>query len=411
MMITQHKYVILGGGTTAGYAVKELIKQKADPQNIAIISAEDTVPVDRPPLSKGFLKSEMQENETYIENDRFYEDKGISLYLGIRATNFNQEEKRIRITDEEAIQYDYLLIATGASPIQLEIPGSGLENIFYLRNIADAIAIKEKAQQAKSAVVIGGSYISTEVAASLKSLGLDVTIVFPEHYLLERFSVPEMGVFFNQLFKDNGVTLVNQQMVSEIIGNDKAEKVKLSSGEVISTDLVVAGIGVKPNTDLFENSGLEIDDGILVNEFCETNLPDVFAAGDVARFPDLVYGGTRRVEHWENAFEMGKNAAKSMIGYKEPYRFLPFFFSDIFDFSYEYFGDPSNANQHVIHGDINKGNFSVFWFKDAIMDAAFLSADRPEVEREKVKEWIMKKTHLNTEVMEHSEVPFQEASV
>lgn len=410
-MITEHKYVILGGGTTAGYAVKELVKQKVDPQNIAIISAEKTVPVDRPPLSKGFLKGEMEETETYIEDDKFYEEKGITLYLGTMATDFNQEEKLIQITGDEAIRYNYLLIATGASPIRLEIPGSDLENIFYLRKVADSKAIKEKAKNAKSAVVIGGSYISTEVAAGLKTLGLNVTIVFPEHYLLERFSVPEMGVFFNQFFEEKGITLASEQMVKELIGEKRIEKVKLSSGETINTDMVVAGIGVKPNTNIFERSGLEIDDGIRVNEYCETTLPDVFAAGDVARFPDLVYGGTRRIEHWENAFEMGQNAAKSMIGYKEPYKFLPYFFSDLFDFSYEYFGDPSNANRHVVHGDVNKGNFSVFWFKDAIMDAAFLSADRPEVERKKVKEWILEKTHLNPDVLEKSDVPFQEASV
>ncbi len=410
-MITKHKYVILGGGTTAGYAVKELVKQKVDPQNIAIISAEKTVPVDRPPLSKGFLKGAMEETETYIEDDKFYEEKGITLYLGTLATDFNQEEKLIKITEDEAIRYNNLLIATGASPIHLEIPGSNLDNLFYLRKVADSKAIKEKAENAKSAVVIGGSYISTEVAAGLKTLGLDVTIVFPEHYLLERFSVPEMGVFFNQFFEEKGITLANEQMVMELIGEKKVEKLKLSSGEEIETDMVVAGIGVKPNTDLFERSGLEVDDGIMVNEFCETNLPNVFAAGDVARFPDLVYGGTRRIEHWENAFEMGQNAAKSMVGYKEQYNFLPYFFSDLFDFSYEYFGDPSYANQHVVHGDINKGNFSVFWFKDAIMDAAFLSANRPEVERKKAKEWILKKTHLNPEVVEKSEVPFQEASV
>lgn len=410
-MITDYKYVILGGGTTAGYAVKELIKQKVDPSNIVIISAEKTVPVDRPPLSKGFLTNEMNEQEAYIEDDRFYKESGITLLLDTRATGFDQEEKLIHVSEEESIRYQYLLIATGASPVTLDMPGKDLENIFYLRNVNDSKAIKEAAKNAKSAVVIGGSYISTEVASGLKTLGLDVTIVFPEHYLLERFSVEEMGVFFNQMFENKGVNLINEEMVSEIIGDDKVEKVKLASGRMLIADMVVAGIGVKPNTELFENTGLEINDGVVVNEFCETTLPDVFAAGDVARFPDLIYGGTRRIEHWENAYEMGQNAAKSIIGYKEPHNFLPFFFSDVFDFSYEYFGDPSNANQHVIHGDVNNGDFSVFWFKDAIMDAAFLSSTRPEVEREKVQEWIMKKTHLNPEVMEHSDVPFQEQAI
>lgn len=410
-MTTKYKYVILGGGTTAGYAAEELIKQKVDPKNICIISAEKTVPVDRPPLSKGFLKDEMKEEEAYIENEKSYQEKGIDLYLDVTVNGINQEENLIPLTSEEQIQYDHLLIATGASPVKFSIPGSDLNNIFYLRTVNDSKAIKSQAKKSTKAVVVGGSYISTEVAAGLKSLGLDVTIVYPEEYLLERFSVKEMGVFFNQMFEEKGVHLKNGQIVEAFLGKDNVEKVKLSSGEELEADMVVAGIGVKPNTEIFSNTGLDIDDGIIVNEFCETNFPEIYVAGDVARFPDLIFGGTRRVEHWENAYEMGKNAAKSMVGHKEPHKFLPFFFSDIFDFSYEYFGDPKNADQHIVHGDVNKGDFSIFWFKGPIMDAAFLSSTRPEAEREKVKFWILNKTHLNTNVMEQSEVPFQEEAV
>lgn len=410
-MKIQHKFVILGGGTTAGYAAKELIEQKADGENIAIISAENTIPMNRPPLSKGFLKDEMKEEKTYIRDEAFYNDNGINLYLETRALEFNPNNKTIKIGEDEFIEYQRLLIATGASPIILDIPGKDLEGVHYLRSVDDSKDIMEKAKKAKKAVVVGGSYIATETAAALHKHGVKVTMVYPEKHLLGNFSVEEMGIFFDQMFEEKGIELIPDHEVTEFKGENHVEIVRLKHGKEFDADMVVVGAGVKPNTELFEGTGLELYNGIVVNEYCETNFPNVFAAGDVARFPDKIYGGYRRVEHWENAFEMGKNAAHSMLGYHEPYVFVPYFFSDIFDFSYEFFGDANFGEEYIIRGDVSKGDFSVLWFKEAVLQAAFVSGKRPEEETKKINEWILNRTLLNTEVMERTEVPFEEAAV
>jgi len=410
-MKRQHKYVILGGGTTAGYAVKELIEQKVDGENIAIISAENTIPMNRPPLSKGFLKEEMKEEETYIGDESFYNKNGVNLYLNSHAKEFNPNNNTITIGENEVIEYQILLIATGASPIILDIPGKDMDGIHYLRSVDDSKDIMKRAQKAKKAVVVGGSYIATETAAALHNHGVKVTMVYPEKHLLGNFAVEEMGVFFDQMFKDKGIELVADHEVTEFHGKRKVKEVRLKYGKEFDADMVVVGVGVKPNIDIFEGTGLELYNGIVVNEYCETNFPNVFAAGDVARFPDKIYGGYRRIEHWENAFEMGKTAAHSMIGYHEPYVYIPFFFSDIFDFSYEFYGDASFGEEYIIRGDINKGNFSVLWFKESALQAAFLSGKRPEEETKKIKEWILNRTMLNTELLERTEVPFEEAAV
>lgn len=396
----KYKYVILGGGTTAGYAAKQFVEEGIEKGELRIITAEPIYPMDRPPLSKGFLKEEMEQNEILINEKSFYEEHGIDLELETCAQSVNFGKKSIQLDNDEEIIYEKLLITTGAKLRRLNTKGSDLENVFYLRNVEQSKKIREKAKKAEKALVLGGQYIGSELAAGLTQLGAKVTMVFPEDKMLAKFATADIASFFQNYYRGKGVEIMQNEEVVEILGEQKVEQAGLKSGEKIETDMLVAGIGVEPNVTLFKNTGLNLNDGIVVNEYCETNIPDVYAAGDVARFPDHIFDKMRRVEHWENAFEQGKHAAKVMSGNREPYEFLPYFFSDVFDLSYEFFGDTEDTDAFFNRGNLKDGNFSTWWFKNDVLHAAFIMSSRPDEEREKAREWIKNKTIINAEEIE-----------
>ena len=401
-----YKYIILGGGTAAGYAAEEFVKQGIATDELCIVSKEATLPPDRPPFSKDYLREDMEPSGYLINNEDFYSQKGIDVLLKTQVTGVNPANKNLELDTGEKLGFEYLLIATGATPRNLEVPGSNNENVFYLRDKQDADRIIEKAKKIKKALVVGGQFIGTEVAASLNQLGLDVTFVYPEQAPMSSYNVKELGDYFINLFEKNNVTLISGTKVKSLEGNPEVKKALLENGQTIETDMVVAGIGVTPNTALFEGSGMKTDDGIIVDEYCKTSVENVYAAGDVARFPDPYYGHTRRVEHWDNAFQMGQHAAKVITGYLEPYNYLPFFFSDVFDLSYEFYGDVSRAQDYIIRGDINKGDFSILWTEGDLIIAGFFTASRPEEEKEKTIEYIKNKTFINKKILAKTDAPF-----
>jgi 3-phenylpropionate/trans-cinnamate dioxygenase ferredoxin reductase component len=392
-----YKYLIIGGGTTAGYAAKEFVNQQIGKNELCIISAESIYPMNRPPLSKDYLRDADRDDEISINEKDFYEKHGVEVKLETYAKDVKFDLKHVTLDNGETIGYEKLLIATGSKLKRLSVAGSGLRNIFYLRNIKQSDNIREQAKNAKHAVVVGGGYIGTETAASMKQLGLDVTLIVPEKILLSKFATSDISGFFEKEFQKRGIEIMFENKVTAFHGNKTVEEVELSSGKRIKTDMVVAGIGVEPNVSIFENSGLKINKGILVNEFCETNIKGVYAAGDVVYFPDLIFNKTRHVEHWEHAFEQGAHVAKVMTGNREPYKFLPFFFSDVFDHSYEYFGDNEKAAVVKNRGDIEKGDFSTWWFNGKKLAAAFVMASRPEEEGKLARKWITNRTYLDLE--------------
>ncbi|MFW5886590.1 MAG: NAD(P)/FAD-dependent oxidoreductase [Bacteroidota bacterium] len=408
MEVTNFKYVILGGGTAAGYAAEELIKQGIGKGELCIISAEETLPINRPPLSKGYMTGDSQIEDLLINDYEFYEDNGIEILLNTKAKEVDFTGKIIILDNNTGVGYEKLLITTGSRIRKLNKPGSDLKNIFYLRTKKDADEIMDAAKKYKKVVVVGGQFISSEVSASLSQLGLDVTTVFPGEFLMNIFSLRETGIFFNQFYEKNGVHIQNNHHVKEFKGIGKIESVILESGEAIDTDMVVLGIGVEPLTDIFEGTALNIDDGIVVNEFGETNIDGVYAAGDVASYPDPIYHVQRRVDHWQNAHDQGKNVAKNMVGRHQEYNVIPYFFSDIFDLSYEYFGDHANANKYYVIGDISKADFSIFWSYNNKMVAALITSERPEIERKKAIEWIKQDVTINEDVLKTSPIPFEE---
>ncbi len=405
------RYVILGGGTAAGYAARQLVNEGIDKNQLCLVSEETILPMNRIQLSKKYLQGKAGVDHLLINSEKFYADNEVQVITGTRVTSVDFNAKTLLLDGDMAVGYEKLLIATGSKVKHPGLKGLDLNNIFSLRSKEDADRIQSAAGGANKAVVMGAGFIGTEVAASLKQIGIDVALVFPEQHLLPFFKCEELGIFFNQFMEKQGIKVVKGAAVKEFKGERDVESVVLDNGEEFKADMVVYGVGVSPRTELFEDTALALDDGIVVDEYGQTNIDDVYAAGDVARYPDHLFHLNRRDEHWKHAFAHGSHVAKVMYGYREPFDYLPFIFSHLFDFSYEYFGERAGAGQYVIHGDLNDDDFGVFWLKDNRMVAAFLTSNRPRVEREKVQKWILENTSLNPDVLANSDVPFKEAAV
>jgi NADPH-dependent 2,4-dienoyl-CoA reductase/sulfur reductase-like enzyme len=269
----------------------------------------------------------------------------------------------------------------------LEIPGANLRNVHYLRSLADSKAIRQAADTVKRAVVIGSGFIGMEVAAVLAQKGADVTMVLREDRIWKRLFSPQMSSFFEGYYEARGVRLVKSATVTGLRGDGAVSAVVLADGQTIACEMVVAGIGAQPVTEPLANSGIDVADGVMVNEYLETANPDIYAAGDVANYQDVLFEKRRRVEHWDNAVSQGQYCARALMGERVPFRHVPYFFSDLFDLSYEYWGDSSAADQIVPRGDLSTNSFSVWWLRQKRVVAAF-AMNRPDEEREAAPKWI-----------------------
>lgn len=382
--------VILGGGVAAGYAAKSFVQEGIEPGDLALISAEDRLPYDRPSLSKSFLLGEAKAEDLPINAPGFYQENGIATYLNNPVIQVDLKDRHLLLAAGQKINFNRLLIATGSQLRRFVSSGSDLDGIYYLRDFHDAQHIKEAAEGAVRAVVIGGSFIGMEVAAGLRHYGVDTTMVFPEERVWQAFFTPLMSSFFESYYRERGVKFITKAKINAFAGQDHLQTVQIGQANrarILPVDMVVAGIGVKPNIELFKSTNLKMESGILVDRFLETNVEGVFAAGDVAQYPDPIFNQLRRVEHWDNASSQGWHAARMMLGQREPFIHVPYFFSDVFDLSYEFWGDSSRADNVVHRGDVESGSFSVWWLKDNRLQAAFIM-DRPAVERELAPEWI-----------------------
>lgn len=393
-----YRYVILGGGMVAGYAAKEFAAAGIAPGDLAIVSADTALPYERPPLSKGFLAGKEDAASILINDDAFYRDHGIAVHLNTPITSLDLSHKRLRAENGAEFGFDKLLIATGAQPRTLDVPGAEESNILYLRSLHDSQRIREHAQHAQHAVVLGSGFIGMEVAAVLASQGVATTMVFPDERVWQRFFTQQMSAFFERYYREHGVTIAPHVRPIAVTGNGDAQGMNLDDGRHLPADLVVAGIGVTPATDLFATSGLTLDNGILVNEYLETNLPDVYAAGDIANYRDVLCNTQRRVEHWDNAVAQGQHAARMMLGQREPFKHVPYFFSDEFDLSWEFWGDTQAADQAIHRGDLDSGSFSVWWLKDERLVGAFVM-NRADEERERAPEWIAAQQSVDPEAL------------
>jgi NADPH-dependent 2,4-dienoyl-CoA reductase/sulfur reductase-like enzyme len=371
----------------AGYAAKQLVELGLPPGKLAILSADNTVPYERPPLSKGFLAGKDAEDSIRINPEDFYREHGIEVKLRCEISRVDPEHKRLTLAGGAEFGYNKLVVATGARVRTLDIPGAQLTNVYYLRSVDDSKAIRDAAGKVRRAVVIGSGFIGMEVASVLAQKNIDTTMVLREDRIWKRFFSPEMSRFFESYYTERGVRLVKTATVNELRGDGAVSSAVLGDGHAFACEMVVAGIGVSPVTEMLAGSGIEVSDGVMVNEYLETSRPDILAAGDVANYQDVLFGKRRRVEHWDNAVSQGQYCAKALMGERSPFKHVPYFFSDVFDLSYEFWGDPSDAEEIVHRGDLSTSSFSAWWLRQNRVVAAF-AMNRPDEEREVAPKWI-----------------------
>jgi len=352
---TRPSSIVIVGGGAAGVAAAEMLRREGYDGPLTMISADADPPVDRPNLSKDYLAGEAQDDWIPLWPAEFYAEKKIEMLLGRRVDSINPTGKTVRLDDGSERAFGALLLATGADPVRLPIPGADGNQVMYLRSFADSRAIVERAKDARHVVIAGASFIGLEVAASLRARGIDVDVVAPESVPLERVMGVEVGRFVRALHEAQGVRFHLGQTVKAIDGRT----VTLSGGDTLDADFVVMGVGVKPATALAEQAGIAIDRGVTVNEYLETSAAGIFAAGDMARWPDPHTGERIRVEHWVVAERMGQVAARNMLGASERFDAVPFFWSQHYDVSIRYVGHAEKWDAVRVTGSLESHDCSV----------------------------------------------------
>jgi NADPH-dependent 2,4-dienoyl-CoA reductase/sulfur reductase-like enzyme len=372
--------VVIVGGGAAGLAAADMLRREGYDGALTMISADDSAPCDRPNLSKDFLAGTAQDDWIPLRSPDYYKERHIDLLLSSRVSAIDTQRKQVQLEDGSTHRFGALLIATGADPVRLQVPGATDGQVHYLRTFADSRAIIAKAASAKRVVVVGASFIGLEVAASLRARKIDVHVVAPDQQPLERVMGPEVGVFIRQLHEAHGVTF----HLGRTVGRMDGRRVTLSdAGVVDDVDFLVMGVGVRPSVALAEQAGLAMDRGIAVNEYLETSVPGVFAAGDVARWPDLNSGERIRVEHWVVAARKGQAAARNILGRKERFDAVPFFWSQHYDLAINYVGHAESWDRIEIDGSLEARDCAVSYKRGGrTLAVATISRDQQSLQAE-----------------------------
>lgn len=371
--------VIIVGAGAAGDAAADMLRREGYDGPITLVGADESAPYDRPNLSKDYLAGTASEEWIPLRAGPFYDEHGIELLLATRVTSIDSARRRVTLSDGSEREFGALLLATGASPVRLPDAQFGKSGVRYLRTLADSRALIQAAERGGQVVVLGSSFIGLEVAASLRARGLDVHIVAPEERPLERILGRELGDFVRGVHEEHGVVFHMGRAARGIEGR----VVTLDNGERIGADLVVAGIGVRPNDELATQAGLAVDKGVVVNEFLETSSSGIFAAGDVARYPDPRSGERIRIEHWVVAQRMGQTAARNILGARERFDDVPFFWSRHYDDSISYMGHASKWDDIEVSGSLARRDATVtFRAGGKVLAAATVGRDQESLELE-----------------------------
>jgi NADPH-dependent 2,4-dienoyl-CoA reductase/sulfur reductase-like enzyme len=370
-MPAEPAYVIVGA-SLAGAKAAETLREEGFTGSVVLIGDEQQRPYERPPLSKGFLLGRDELSSVYVHEDGWYAEHDVDLRLGVTARSVDRAARRVGLADGSSVSYDKLLIATGASPRRIRVPGADLAGVLYLRSVGDSEQLRAALKAGGRVVIAGAGWIGLETAAAAREYGCDVTVVEPEAGALLRSIGPELGEVFAGLHRSHGVLFRFGEGVSELRGSGgRVSEVVTSAGAELPADVVIIAIGVIPNSSLAADAGLDVDNGILADETLRTSDPDIYAAGDVANAFNSLLGRRIRVEHWANALASGPEAAKSMLGQQVSHDLVPYFFSDQYDLGMEAAGvpEPGHYDQVVYRGDRDSLEFIAFWLADGAVVA------------------------------------------
>jgi 3-phenylpropionate/trans-cinnamate dioxygenase ferredoxin reductase subunit len=368
---------LLIGGFAAAYCAAELRKRGAE-GSILLVGREPEPPYERPPLTKEYLRGEAERSDAHVLEPAWYSENGVELLSGTNVMALDVERRTAKLQTKEEVAFERALIATGANVNILRVEGAELEGIHYMRAFGNSDAIRAEAEEADRVVLVGGSYIGCEVAASLKSKGTDCAMVMMEDVAMSTGFGEEVGRWFHEVLTSHGVEIHGGSGVEVFEGDGRVQAVVTTDGTTVVGDMVVVGAGVRPDVMLAERAGIEVDDGIVCDEKLETSVPGIFAAGDVCSWQSVIHGRRLRVEHWDVALQQGHHAARGMMGETEPYREVPYFFSDLADWaSLEYVGPAEKWDEVVWRGDRDAAEFSA-WYLDGGRVVAALSVGRSE---------------------------------
>lgn len=359
--------VILGAGQGAGQAAASF-RQEGYEGDIIILGDEPFPPYQRPPLSKQYLSGEMPLERVYVRPEKFYADRHIDLRTNTRVEKIDTNARTVTTAKGDTIAYEKLLIATGSRPRKLSIAGSDLPGIHYLRTISDVDGISAAMKTARKVVIVGGGYIGLEVASVAVTNGLDVTVLEMEQRILQRVTTPEMSAYYHQLHTGRGLKILTNTTVSGFTGQDHVEQV-LCGDTRIDADLVIVGIGIIPNIELAKDAGINCENGIFVDDHCQTSVPDVYAIGDCTNHPNPILGRRLRLESVPNALEQARVAVANMCGKDKVYAAVPWFWSDQYELKLQMVGFSSDGDTQVLRGDMSKNEFAVFYLKDGAVVA------------------------------------------
>jgi 3-phenylpropionate/trans-cinnamate dioxygenase ferredoxin reductase subunit len=346
-MTEQHcDYLIVGAGL-AGAAAIEGIRELDCAGSISMIGAENHLPYNRPPLSKKLWFGKTEVKDIFVHDQAFYDQNGVSCFPGRRVVSLDAKSSNATDSKGQSYRFKKLLLATGGAPQNLPIPGGEMDGVCYFRSLDDYQRIRRQAEEGRSAVIIGGGFIGSEMAAALQINKLNVTMIYPATHLCDRVLPEDLGLAMERIYQDRGIRILKDQKPVSVDRKGSAFVVRTSGGEQIESDIVIVGIGIKPAVQLAEGAGLSIGNGVIVDEYLQASHPGIYAAGDNARFPYRALGQQMRVEHWDNALNQGKHAGRNMAGAHEAFTYMPYFFSDLFEFGYEAVGEVDSRMEIV----------------------------------------------------------------
>jgi len=360
--MTRETFVIVGAGLTGGSAVV-CLREEGFGGDLVLIGAESEVPYERPPLSKEYLRGEATFEDALVRPAQFYSDNGIETRLGIRATKVDLEGRAVELEDGNRVPYDKVLIATGGRNRRPPIAGLDLEGVYDLRTVIDADRIRSQVVPGRKVVIAGMGFIGSEVAASLRTLGMEVSVVARSRLPLDRVLGERIARVMESIHREQGVEMVFEDAVESFEGSGRVERVRTRSGRVIACDFVVVALGIEPNTEVAASSAILVENGIVVDEYCRTSVEGVYAAGDVANHYHPVFDRRIRAEHWRHAIDHGQAAARNMLGNQKPYDEVYWFWSDQYNYNLQYAGFATDWDELIVRGSLEQRKFIAFYLK------------------------------------------------